>query len=69
LTHGTEEEHLGTITQAKANKVDSVWTGEIRRKRYLAENLAWAEAKGLISVKFRDDERAQMSFFDITYNF
>ncbi len=42
LIHGTEQEHRDTLKRAKANGVEYIWSGDMRRNRYLAENFDFA---------------------------
>jgi hypothetical protein len=42
LIHGTEQEHRDTLKRAKANGVEYIWSGDMRRNRYLTENFAFA---------------------------
>ena len=51
LEHGTEEEHRATLARAKASGLTYVWSGELRRNRYLAENLRFGEAAGILTTK------------------
>lgn len=52
LRHGTEEEHRATLKQAKAAGVFYVWSGDVRRNQYLAENLRFAQESGILSTEW-----------------
>lgn len=69
LKHGTAEEHRATLERAKKNGIDNVWTGDVRRNAYLAENLEWGQEQGLIEVEFEEKYEMQMSFYNIKYLF
>jgi hypothetical protein len=42
LVLGTEAEHRATLERARKNGVSYIWSGEVRRSPYLAENLDFA---------------------------
>ena len=52
LNHGTEAEHRATLSRAKAAGVTMVWSGDIRKSRYLAENLRFAVQSGILTIEF-----------------
>jgi hypothetical protein len=64
LIYGTEREHRDTLARAKG-KVDYVWSGDIRRNRYLNENLQFGIDNGIIKTEFVGSE--QESGFNITW--
>ena len=39
LEHGTEEEHRATLQRARDAGITYIWSGDVRRNPYLAENL------------------------------
>ena len=67
LTQGTREEHIDTLRRAKANGMTSVWSGTIRVRPYLHENLIFAEREGIISIEAYDNREAQESGWTITW--
>ncbi len=69
LQYGSHDEHVATIQRAKENSVTNVWTGDLKRKPYLAENLNYCESIGLIETEFVSDKDAQESYYLITYKF
>jgi hypothetical protein len=67
LTHGTEEEHLGTLERAKKANITYIWSGDIRRNPYLAENLRFGQEKGIIEVTEVESRAQQESGFRIKW--
>lgn len=67
LIHGTREDHLATLRRALAGGVQSVWSGDLRRNAYLRENVAFAEAEGILTTKPYDDRDAQESGLTLTW--
>jgi hypothetical protein len=71
LEHGTREEHLGTLRRAfKGLKEDGesyfyVWSGDIRRNPYLAENLDFGANEGIIDLE--DVEYSQESGWNVKF--
>lgn len=65
LVHGTEEEHRGTLERARKSGITYVWSGDIRRNPYLAENLRFGQEKGIIEVK--ETSSHQESGFNIKW--
>jgi len=52
LRHGTEAEHRATLSRAKAAGVTYVWSGDVRRNQYLAENLRFAQESGILTAEW-----------------
>lgn len=67
LNHGTEQEHRATLQRAKDNGITYVWSGDLRRNQYLAENLAFGEKAGILKTEFTEDYEAQESGFNIKW--
>ena len=65
LEHGTEEEHRATLMRAKAAGVSYIWSGDLRRNPYLAENLQFGEEAGILTTKWV--ECSQESGYNITW--
>jgi hypothetical protein len=57
LQHGTEAEHRATLARAKAAGVKYVWSGDVRRNRYLAENIRFAEESGILTTEWLESEQ------------
>lgn len=57
LRHGTESEHRATLARAKAAGVKYVWSGDVRRNQYLAENLRFAEESGLLTTEWVESDQ------------
>lgn len=57
LTHGTEAEHRATLGRAKAGGLTYVWSGDVRRNQYLAENLRFGEEAGILTTKWVESEQ------------
>ena len=55
LKHGTEEEHRATLQRAKANGVEYIWSGDIRRNKYLAENFNFGIQEGIFEATEAED--------------
>ena len=67
LEHGTRDDHLGTLRRAKANKITSVWSGDLRRNAYLRESLNFGIEEGILKVEDYDYAEAQESGFNIIW--
>lgn len=57
LRHGTEAEHRATLRRAKAAGVTYVWSGDIRRNQYLAENLRFAQESGILTTEWVESDQ------------
>ncbi len=57
LRHGTEEEHRATLKRAKAAGVSYVWSGDILRNQYLAENLRFGHESGILSTEWVESDQ------------
>ena len=57
LEHGTEAEHRATLARAKAGGLTYVWSGDVRRNRYLAENLRFGEETGILTTKWVESDQ------------
>jgi hypothetical protein len=57
LIHGTEQEHRDTLKRAKANGVEYIWSGDMRRNRYLTENFAFALENKIFEVTEAKDSQ------------
>lgn len=69
LLYGTHEEHQGTYERAKAANptgVLRIWTGDVRRSKYLMENLEFMQRQGYATVDL-DEEGDQATYFVITF--
>lgn len=69
LIHGTHEEHQGTYERVKAANITGIlriWTGDVRRSKYLMENLEFMQRQGYATVDL-DEEDDQASYFVITF--
>lgn len=66
--YGTMDEHKGTIERARAASGETltIWSGDIRRNRYLAENLEVMKFLGVADITF-DDSDDQESNFIVTW--
>lgn len=65
LEYGTEEEHRATLQRAKENGVSYVWSGDVRRNRYLAENICFGEEAGILTTEYV--EQSQESGWNIKW--
>lgn len=65
LKYGTEEEHRATLDRARENGVTYVWSGDIRRNPYLAENLQFGVDNKIITTTFVEND--QESGWEITW--
>ena len=65
--YGTESEHRATADVAKAKDIRMVWTGDIKRSLYLAENLEFIQETGLavVSIVMGD---SQSSYYKIEWS-
>ena len=57
LLHGTQEDHLGTLRRAKENEIDYIWSGDVRRNPYLAENINFGIEEGIIQADYEELEQ------------
>ena len=57
LRHGTEEEHRATLKRAKAAGISYVWSGDVRRNQYIAENLRFAQEAGILSTEWVESDQ------------
>lgn len=57
LEHGTEAEHRATLARAKAGGLTYVGSGDVRRNRYLAENLRFGEEAGIRTTKWVESDQ------------
>jgi hypothetical protein len=57
LRHGTIDEHLGTLKRAKEAGLSYVWSGDIRRNPYLAENLRFGEEFGILTTEWVESDQ------------
>lgn len=63
LEHGSIEEHLATIKRSIFNKIDSIWTGDILRNKYLQENLKFAHVNRMVKITEETDYVGQSSYW------
>lgn len=57
LVHGTKEQHRATLRRAREAGVDYVWSGDIRRSPYLAENLQFGIDNKILTTKWVEGEQ------------
>lgn len=57
LVHGTEAEHRATLERARKAGVDYVWSGDVRRNEYLAENLQFGIDNKIIQTKWVEKDQ------------
>lgn len=57
LEHGTEAEHRATLKRAKDGGLSYIWSGDVRRNRYLAENLRFGEEAGILTTKWVESDQ------------
>lgn len=62
---GTKEEHRATLRRAREAGVDYIWSGDIRRNPYLAENLQFGIDNKVLSAEWV--ERDQESGWNIVW--
>jgi hypothetical protein len=67
LEHGSREEHLATLQRAKAGGLRNVWSGDIRRNRYLSENLKFGEEEKIIDLEWYDNREDQESGYKVKW--
>lgn len=57
LVHGTEAEHRATLDRARKAGVTYVWSGDVRRSPYLAENLDFAVEENIVKLSYVESEQ------------
>lgn len=57
LEHGTEEEHRATLMRAKERGITYIWSGDVRRNPYLAENLRFGVECNILTAEWIETEQ------------